>query len=61
MKAFTPPKDAFVIFLNHRTLIDAFLAQVVHCTDDQKRDLTRLMDKRDKLTPEVFISSCSEK
>lgn len=61
MKAFNPPKDAFVIYLNHRTLIDAFLDQVVSCTDDQKRDLTRLMDKRDKLTPEVFTSSCSEK
>lgn len=61
MKAFNPPKDSFIVYVNHRHLIEAFLKQIVQCTDEQKRDLTRLMDKRDKLTLEVFRSSCTEK
>lgn len=64
MKAFNPPKDAFVIYVNHRVLIDAFLnitERKTEYTDDQKRDIVRLMDKRDKMSVEDFRSACQEK
>jgi histidyl-tRNA synthetase len=50
----------FKIRVNHRGLINAFLYQELSIPVDLKSSLLRLLDKKDKLTPEAFVSLAME-
>ncbi len=60
MLAFSPPKDSFVVYINHRSLIDTFLLEVAKIDNDKEQDVVRLMDKREKLELQAFILSMSD-
>ncbi len=60
MLAFSPPKDSFVIYINHRSLIDTFLLEVAKIDNDKKQDVVRLMDKREKLDQSTFVLSLTD-
>lgn len=60
MLAFSPPNDSFVVYINHRALIDTFLLEVAKITEDKKQDVVRLMDKREKLDLSTFSLSLSD-
>ncbi|MDD3711196.1 MAG: histidine--tRNA ligase [Patescibacteria group bacterium] len=52
--AFNPPKDSFVLKINHRGLID-FLFDSIKIKKEQKIMLLRLMDKYNKMSADNFI------
>lgn len=54
--AFGVPHRSFVVKLNHRHLIDTFLLTILGLSDEQKKQMIRLMDKWAKLTREQFIA-----
>lgn len=60
MLAFSPPKDSFVVYINHRSLIDTFLLEVAQVRSEHKQDVVRLMDKREKLDQATFILSLTD-
>lgn len=60
MFAFKAPDNSFVLKINHRHLIDSFLLQIVELTNEQKLQMIRLMDKREKLPRDAFVKSAEE-
>jgi len=66
MKAYGAPKWSFVVYLNNRYMIDAFLENIVWLDAIVKKEAVRTMDKRDKLTWDEFTETmiskwCTEK
>lgn len=60
MLAFGAPQDSFVLKINHRHLIDQFLLDIVKITPEQKKQVVRLMDKREKIGQESFLQATNE-
>ncbi len=61
MRAFTPPKGSYVLKLNHRSLIQSFLSEVLGVSDASKQvSIIRLMDKYEKLSLAEFEKKLHE-
>jgi len=56
MMAFQTPKDSRLLYLNSRQIIDYIVDQEVWLPSEKKTEIVRLMDKREKLEKDVFIS-----
>lgn len=56
MLAFNTPKDSRILYLNSRQIIDYIVDQEVWLPADKKTEIIRLMDKREKLKKEDFIT-----
>ena len=55
MRAFNPPEKSYILKLNHRALIDAFLTEVLIIQkEDTKKFLLRLLDKYETLPKKTF-------
>jgi histidyl-tRNA synthetase len=54
MLSFRPPEKAFVLYLNHRHLIDAVLKEIAGMPAESVLQTTRTLDKFEKLRPEEF-------
>lgn len=54
MLAFRPPEKAFVLYLNHRHLIDAVLKEMAELPAESMLQATRTLDKFEKLRPDEF-------
>ncbi len=50
----------FVIQINHRAIVNSFLHGVLHIDKAEISVLLRLLDKRDKLSQEVFNEECKK-
>jgi histidyl-tRNA synthetase len=59
MKGFGAKESDFEIRINSRTLINE-LFKKLGFNDDQKRTLFKVLDKKEKITEEVFVSSVTE-
>ncbi|HPT08111.1 MAG TPA: histidine--tRNA ligase [bacterium] len=57
--AFNPPKNSFVLKINHRGLINS-LFDIIKIKDDQKTPTMRLMDKYNKMSGDELIKSMEE-
>lgn len=60
MKSFEAPKDSWILSLNNRYLID-YILDSLNINIEVKTDVVRLMDKREKLSREVFAASLEDK
>lgn len=58
MRRLGAKKDDFVIKVNHRAIVNSFLHDKLHIEQNGIAPLLRLLDKRDKLTPEIFNEEC---
>jgi len=56
MMAFQTPKDSRLLYLNSRQIIDYIVDQEVWLPSEKKTEIVRLMDKREKLEKDIFIS-----
>jgi histidyl-tRNA synthetase len=56
MMAFQTPKNSWLLYLNSRQIIDYIVDQEVWLPSEKKTEIVRLMDKREKLEKDVFIS-----
>lgn len=56
MLAFQTPKKSWILYLNSRKIIDYIIEQEVGLAVDQKTEVIRLMDKREKLEKNDFIA-----
>lgn len=61
MKAFGATSQMYEVRVNHRKLIDAFLENIVWLDQDIKQEAVRTMDKRNKLTREIFQETLQKK
>lgn len=55
MLAFNPPVNSFELHLNNRKLIDAIIPNT-----NQRQGIVRLLDKYEKLPPDIFSEKLSE-
>ena len=61
MRAFNPPSWSYILKLNHRTLIQSFLSEVLGVSDSEKQNrVIRLMDKYEKLSLVDFETKLHE-
>lgn len=60
MKAFDTPKDSWELSLNNRYLID-YVLDSIKIANETRTEVVRLMDKWEKLSREVFVSSLGDK
>ena len=60
MLAFDPPKGSFVLQLNNRKLLDAFLESVLEISPEMKIQVVRIMDKREKMDEVRFENILKE-
>ncbi len=60
MLAFNPPEGSFVLYLNHRRLIDAILSDIAQVPANLITDTVRVMDKFLKLPLEKFTLALGE-
>jgi histidyl-tRNA synthetase len=56
MKAFGASSNQFVLYLNHRHMVDSFLLSVLKLDASQKQGVIRTMDKWYKLPEEKFVT-----
>ena len=56
MLAFNPPKSSRCMYLNSRQIIDYILDEEVKVVAAKKTEIVRLMDKREKLEREAFVT-----
>jgi len=56
MLAFQTPKKSWILYLNSRQIIDYIIDTEVWLAVDKKTEVTRLMDKREKLERNDFIA-----
>ncbi len=61
MLAFSPPEDSFVLYVSHRVLIDDFLLKECLIDPQLKQEVTRTMDKWNKMTKEDFVAILFDK
>jgi histidyl-tRNA synthetase len=52
--------ENFTIKINHRAIINCFLHEKLNISKDGISPILRLLDKRDKLTKEIFIEECQK-
>ncbi len=57
--AFNPPKDSFILKINHRALINS-LFDFIKIKDDKRMDVMRLMDKYEKMSGSELIKAMEE-
>lgn len=57
--AFNPPKDSFILKINHRALINS-LFDFIKIKDDKRIDVMRLMDKYEKMSGSELIKAMEE-
>lgn len=57
MLALHPPKDSFILYLNHRHLIDAILTDIAHIPPDLSLPTVRLLDKFEKIGRDGFTQA----
>ncbi len=57
--AFNPPKDSFILKINHRDLIES-LFDIIDIKKTQRIPLVRLLDKKNKLKANDFTSSLED-
>jgi len=60
MLAFSPPRGAFTLYLNHRQLLDALLEDIAHIPAPLRLATVRLLDKFQKLRPETFAQAARD-
>jgi histidyl-tRNA synthetase len=60
MLAFAPPKNSWLMYLNSRQIIDYIIDEEVRLAANKKTEIVRLMDKREKLKKDEFVSMLQE-
>ncbi len=60
MLAFGSPERSFVVRINSRVLLQEVLTDVVGISTDKQQEVTRLMDKSGKMSPETFAAAAEE-
>lgn len=58
MKSVGAPAGSFVVKINHRGLVNAYLEHILKVPQESHPPLLRLLDKCDKITKETFFSEC---
>lgn len=58
MKSVGAPAGSFVVKMNHRGLVNAYLEHILHVPQESHPHLLRLLDKCDKITKEEFFAGC---
>ncbi|MES2614847.1 MAG: histidine--tRNA ligase [Bdellovibrionota bacterium] len=60
LKSLGASNQDFIIKLNNRALVNSYVQHVLHINSEKVTPLFRLLDKRDKLTAEVFYEECQK-
>lgn len=60
MTAFGARDDMFVIRINHRKLIDTAMSNYLGLDTTAAQQMTKLLDRRDKISPEDFVYQAAE-
>jgi len=56
MLAFDTPKNSWIMYLNSRKIIDYIVDEEAGVSADKKTEIVRLMDKREKLSRDEFVT-----
>jgi len=54
MSKFNPPKDSYVFKINNRKIINTFLEDLLNLDSDKRQEVSRLLDKFEKLEESDF-------
>lgn len=60
MREFSAKPDQFNVYLNHREILNAFLENILGLPNEKWAEVTRVMDKKEKVSPEEFAQLLGE-